>query len=113
LENYIDPEELNDRLHSENPPLVIDVRPLDSYSNGHIEHALNIPQDNLLKSNYINNDRLIVTYCNFQTPGNSGSEHAATLLNDNGFDAVALRGGFPAWREAGLPVEKGNNPTPV
>jgi rhodanese-related sulfurtransferase len=36
--------------------------------------------------------------------GASRSETAATLLRESGFDARALDGGFPAWKEAGFPV---------
>ena len=37
--------------------------------------------------------------------GSSRSEQAAALLRESGYDAQALDGGFPAWNEAGLPVE--------
>ncbi|NLD73238.1 MAG: hypothetical protein GX649_11030 [Chloroflexi bacterium] len=38
--------------------------------------------------------------------GSSRSERAAALLRESGYDARALEGGFPAWQEAGHPVEK-------
>ena len=36
--------------------------------------------------------------------GQSGSERAAALLREKGYDARALDGGFPAWQAAGYPV---------
>ena len=36
--------------------------------------------------------------------GSSGSESAAALLRESGYDARALEGGFPAWKDAGYPV---------
>lgn len=39
--------------------------------------------------------------------GSSSSERAATLLRESGINAQALDGGFPAWEEAGFPVETG------
>jgi rhodanese-related sulfurtransferase len=36
--------------------------------------------------------------------GSSGSESAAGLLRESGYDARALEGGFPAWEASGLPV---------
>jgi rhodanese-related sulfurtransferase len=40
--------------------------------------------------------------------GNSGSERAAALLRESGYQAQALDGGFPAWKRAGYPVEEGD-----
>ena len=34
------------------------------------------------------------------------SEQAAELLRESGHEAKALDGGFPAWEEEGLPVER-------
>ncbi|MBN1658192.1 MAG: hypothetical protein JXA93_07305 [Anaerolineae bacterium] len=36
--------------------------------------------------------------------GSSASESAAGLLRESGYEARALEGGFPAWRDAGFPV---------
>jgi phage shock protein E len=38
--------------------------------------------------------------------GTSRCERAAVELQENGFDALALDGGFPGWKAAGLPVEE-------
>lgn len=49
--------------------------------------------------------RLIVTYCNMHHRGESRGERAAALLREKGYEARTLDGGYPAWKEAGLPVE--------
>jgi len=41
-----------------------------------------------------------------QHRGSSRSERAAELLRASGFDARALDGGFPAWKQRGYPIEK-------
>ncbi len=38
--------------------------------------------------------------------GMSRGERAASLLTQSGFDARALDGGYPGWKQAGLPVEE-------
>ena len=49
-------------------------------------------------------DERVVLYCGI---GNSCSLIAAQL-RDRGYDAVALEGGYKAWKEAGLPTEPMN-----
>ena len=39
--------------------------------------------------------------------GSSNSERAVALLRESGYDARALKEGFPGWRDRGYPVEKG------
>jgi hydroxyacylglutathione hydrolase len=46
-------------------------------------------------------DEQVVLYCG---SGNSCSRVAAQL-RDEGFDVLALEGGYKAWKEAGLPTE--------
>lgn len=40
--------------------------------------------------------------------GSSRSERVAALLRESGYDAQALDGGFPAWKQAGYPVDSGS-----
>ena len=46
-------------------------------------------------------DERVVLYCG---SGNSCSR-IATQLREQGYDAIALEGGYQAWKEAGLPTE--------
>jgi rhodanese-related sulfurtransferase len=40
-------------------------------------------------------------------PGSSRSERAVALLRESGYQAQALDGGFPTWKEDGYPTETG------
>ncbi len=99
--------ELNAYLNDEVSPAIIDVRAPEAYGRGHLPGAVNIPREQLSGSlDVIPTDRPIVTYCNMHNPGDSGSEHAVEILRDAGFHARALAGGYPAWEEAGYPIDR-------
>lgn len=47
-------------------PLIVDVRPVASYAEGHIAGAISMPEtdiDTLVASNQVPKDKLIVAYC--------------------------------------------------
>ena len=54
-------------------------------------------------------DETVVLYCG---SGNSCSRIAAAL-RERGYDAVALQGGYRAWRDAGLPTEPISETNPI
>lgn len=88
--------------------LVIDVRGASEYAAGHVVGARNIPLATLEEHlDELPRDQQIVTYCNMQHPGFSRGEQAAALLSERGYRAAALAGGYPAWRERGLPTSEG------
>jgi phage shock protein E len=87
-------------------PVVVDVRGAEEYNAGHVQGAVNIPIDELEERlDELPDDRLVVTYCNMQHRGSSRGEQAAGMLDEQGYRAQALDGGFPGWRDAGYPVE--------
>lgn len=68
--------------------LVIDVRPVEQYNEGHVKHAINIPVDELkdrLSEIESYKDKDVVTICN---TGKKSAE-AAQILVDNGFTKVS------------------------
>jgi rhodanese-related sulfurtransferase len=86
--------------------LVVDVRNVDEFRNGHILNARNIPLAQL-ESRLADLDRYkekpVIVAC--ESGGRSGS--AASTLRKHGFAQVFnLSGGIAAWQQAGLPVEK-------
>lgn len=83
---------------------VIDVRGANEWEAGHLPGAPNIPLATLgARIGEISRDRPVVVQC--QAGGRSAI--AASLLRANGVERVAnLRGGFSAWQDARLPVEK-------
>ncbi|HZC05291.1 MAG TPA: rhodanese-like domain-containing protein [Ktedonobacterales bacterium] len=89
--------------------LVIDVRGASEYAAGHLSGARHISLAALADTlDDLPRDQQIITYCNMQHPGHSRGEQAAALLRERGYYAAALVGGYPAWRQQGLPVERAN-----
>lgn len=86
--------------------LILDVRPPEEYSAGHIPGAISLPLDQL-------EERLvdlppnteIVAYC--RGPYCVMAPQALQLLRRHGYQARRLQDGLPEWRQAGLPVEAG------
>jgi rhodanese-related sulfurtransferase len=87
-------------------PLVIDVRGEADFARGHVPGARHIPLAKLAQqARRLPKERPIVTYCNMHHPGQSRGERAASLLSAEGFQAMAIAGGYPAWEVAGMSVE--------
>lgn len=99
-------EELLSRTKN-NDAIVLDVRPVEEYQNGHIPGAISIPLSELEdRLNEIPRDREVVAYC--RGPYCVLSIEAMAILRNAGFQAIRLKEGLPEWKEAGLPVEKEN-----
>ena len=86
--------------------VVLDVRPMTDYANGHIINSINIPA-NSLKSQLNRLDkyrqRPIIVACR------SGAQSSAACkqLQKAGFEKVYnLHGGILAWQNANLPISR-------
>jgi phage shock protein E len=107
VNSLIDPQELYASIGAPQHPLVIDVRGSGEYATGHIQGAVNIPLGQLSKKlKQISRERPVITYCNMHHRGESRGERAAFVLREQGYKARTIDGGYPAWKEAGLPVEE-------
>lgn len=86
--------------------LVIDVREAADYARGHVIGAKNVPLGELIaRSGDFEKykARPVILVC----ASGSRSGSALATLRNRGFTKVAnLAGGFAAWQQAGLPVEK-------
>lgn len=86
--------------------IVLDVRTAEEFSEGHIEHALNIDvkqKDFMEKAKAIlPKDKTIAVYCR----SGRRSANAATELGSEGYQVVNLYGGITAWKEVKKPVVK-------
>lgn len=83
---------------------VLDVRPADEFSAGHLPGAINIPYDQLERGlARLPKKREIVAYC--RGPYCLMSFEAVMKLCERGWKARRLERGFPEWKAAGLPVE--------
>jgi rhodanese-related sulfurtransferase len=87
--------------------VVLDVRPVDEYRQGHIATALSVPVAEL--ANHLAEmprDREIVAYC--RGPYCVFADEAIQILRDEGYAARRLVEGFPEWRAAHFPIEFGS-----
>jgi rhodanese-related sulfurtransferase len=95
-------EELAQRLKI-GDTLVLDVRPLLEYRQGHIAGARSIPIDELSERlAELEPGRQIVAYC--RGPYCVFADEAVSLLRSHGFSAERYVDGYPDWAAAGLPV---------
>lgn len=85
---------------------IVDVRPRDEYQSGHIPGAISVPLGELKRRmRELPRRREIVAYC--RGPYCVFALEAVTLLRHHGFKARRSEEGWPAWRDAGLPVAAG------
>jgi rhodanese-related sulfurtransferase len=99
-------DELFDRVNSNQPPLLIDVRSPKEFNGGygHIPNARSIPVLDL-ESNFedleTSGEKEIVTMC----PGGGMSLVAVEILEKAGFkDVKSLKGGTDLWHKKGYPT---------
>jgi rhodanese-related sulfurtransferase len=94
------------QLINRSDALVIDLRSVEDYATGHILGAKSIPLADL-ERRAVELDkhkaRPLILHCG---DGNRAGG-AVAVLRKKGFDSVHnLAGGYAAWQQAGLPVEK-------
>ncbi len=94
------------QLMNREDALILDLRAADEYSKGHILGARNIPLADLeRRAGELDRHKAkpVIVHCG---DGNRAGAGVA-LLRKSGFGNVQnLTGGFAAWQQAGLPVEK-------
>ena len=103
--NAVDPLGATSMINHEDA-VVLDVRSMAEYKQGHIVNAINVPMNGLasnLKQLEKHRDKPIVAVCR----SGSRSGAACKVLRKNGFENVKnLRGGMLAWESANLPVKR-------
>ena len=97
-------QELLDRVRDGLVP-VIDVRPPEEYSAGHVPGAVNVPLSELehYMMKGLGSGQEIVAYC--RGPHCVLAFDAVARLRKKGLKARRLEDGYPEWKTAGLPVE--------
>ncbi|MFE3542872.1 pyridoxal-phosphate dependent enzyme [Nocardia sp. NPDC059177] len=100
------PDELAE-LDRTGRPTVVDTRGAMAYRVGHVPGAVNIRDDHLdellAQGMPFSRSRPVVFVC----PVGETSLRFAALARRAGYDAFSLAGGIVAWRDAGLPLERG------
>jgi rhodanese-related sulfurtransferase len=98
--------ELNDRLHGDQPPFLLDVREAKEVEPGYISGSINIPVRSVMKSldTLPAKAQPIVVIC-------SSGHRSALIMEALGLlgyaDVRSLAGGIPEWKSADLPVATG------
>ncbi|MBX3010372.1 MAG: cation:proton antiporter [Caldilineaceae bacterium] len=101
----INVEELASQLAGPQPPMVLDVRSRAAYEtdDGQIPGSIRVPPDQIADwAVQQKPERAIVAYCT--CANEAASARAARYLQGLGLQAVALDGGYPAWRSQ-YPIE--------
>lgn len=98
-------EALLERLGSQAPPLVLDVRTPEEFASGHVPGARNLPVGELASRAGeldASRDATVVVYCE----RGPRALQAQAALSAAGFSTVLhLEGDMSAWREKGLPCD--------
>ncbi len=85
--------------------VVLDVRPTEEFSAGHLPRSINIPIHELEKRlKELPKRKEVIAYC--RGPYCLMSYDAVSLLRKKGIKARRMEAGLPEWRAAGLPVER-------
>lgn len=88
--------------------LIVDARSPELYASGHIETAVSLPMVEIDAElpgflSRVTRDRVIVTYCSgFGCP--DSFDLGVALIDAGYLDVRVFEGGFPEWRDAGLPI---------
>ena len=84
---------------------ILDVRPEEEFSQGHLSGAINIPLGELEKHlPEFSGDTEVIAYC--RGPWCVLSYEAVSILRSKGIRARRLEGGLPEWRQEGRPVDR-------
>jgi rhodanese-related sulfurtransferase len=94
------------QLMNREDALVVDLRPAEDYAKGHILGARSLPLAEL-ESRALelakHKAKPVIVHCG---DGNRSGNGVAQLRKLGFGNVVNLAGGFAAWKQAGLPVEK-------
>ena len=93
----IDVAELATELAKEEAPVVVDVRTIEEFAEGHVPGALNIPLDELMeRTSDLPEGEEVFLICR----SGGRSSRAADMLVASGRNAVNIKGGTLAWQAA-------------
>ena len=97
------PDELAERLGTDDAPFLLDIRPESAYENGAIDESRNLPVYDDLRAGdestlrdrlgELPDDREIVTVCKMGVV----AKRATRVLDDAGYEASTLAGGMSGW----------------
>jgi rhodanese-related sulfurtransferase len=83
---------------------IVDVRAAEDYAEGHIPGAVNLPKDKWQTLEGLRKDKTNVVYCYSQVCHLAAT--AAVEFASKGYPVMELEGGFRAWKEHDMEIEK-------
>jgi rhodanese-related sulfurtransferase len=98
-------EEFLERRKANPKSVIIDVRDNDKWEEGHIPGAIHIHKTGIAEeiAKLIKDKKVeIFTHCG----GGTSGPKAAALLNEMGYNAKAIRGGFRSYKASGEKIVK-------
>jgi sulfur-carrier protein adenylyltransferase/sulfurtransferase len=101
----VDPAAVREQVS--NGAVVVDVREMDEWGNGHIPGARHVPKSHLesrIEGSAPDRSQHVILYC---ASGNRSAWAARTLIEDLGYENVeSMTGGFTLWKDRGYEVEQ-------
>lgn len=109
-ENVLSPEDFKTQMAASEGAVVLDVRTPEEFSQGHLEHAVNVDWNSAdFDKRIAKMDKSSTYFVYCLSGGRSGS--AAADMRAKGFtNVIEMEGGMMAWRAAKLPEVMGNTP---
>ena len=98
------PVELDRMMHEGANINVVDVRAAEDFAKGHIPGAINLPKEKWDISEGLQKDKVNVLYCYTQTCHLAAN--AAFQFASRGYPVMEMDGGFDAWKDADLDIER-------
>ncbi len=98
------PVELERMLNQGDAVRVVDVRAAEDYAEGHIPGAVSLPKDRWRTLEGLRKDTTNVLYCYSQVCHLAAT--AAVEFASKGFPIMELEGGFKAWKDHEMDIEK-------
>ncbi len=94
------------RLINHENAVLVDMRNDKEYRDGHIVNAIHVPAENHHDAGNLDKyrDRPLIVCCR---SGNQSHKLCAELSKKGFASVYNLKGGLPAWQQAGLPLSKG------
>ena len=83
---------------------IVDVRAAEDYAEGHIPGAVNVPKDKWHTLEGLRKDKTNVLYCYTQVCHLAAT--AAVEFASKGYPVMEMEGGFRAWKEHDMEIEK-------
>lgn len=98
------PMEVKYYREQKEPFNIIDVRAEEDYAVGHVPGAINLPQEQWQSFKGLSKDKVNIIYC--YTVVCHLAAKAAFYFSSNGYPVMELEGGFEAWKDYEMPIER-------